>query len=210
MKAKLDLESLSCDLVGLDLIELSVLQDALGTYLETLYPEVAEALEEGTPLDDALVGLDEDDAFRVHTIVDRLYDKIERPLTLLEEEAELQAEEEDGDRVRIVLESADEASLLHDAAKTLSEQVGRALDATTLPYPDAESLLRDFASWFDPDDIPEYPYFIEMDVADARIIAALAERVQAHEPNVKMAQLLQIMVAAATVSEDEEGEASKE
>lgn len=201
MKVKLDLEALQCDLVEVDLLELSVLHDALASYVETLFPEVANALHEGTPLDDALEGLDENDAFRIRTIVERLYDKLERPLTLLENETELLPD--GGDRVRIVLESEEEAKLLHEAAKLLGDQVGRALDASTLPYPDVEGLLRDFASWFDPDDIPEYPYFIEMDVADARIIAALAERVQAHSPSADMEQLLKLMTAAAEEDDDD-------
>lgn len=205
MNVKLDLSHLTVDLLDLDLVELSILHDALAAYVETQFPQVAEALAAGTPLDDAIEGLDENDAFRIHTIVERLYDKIERPLTILEEEADLQAEEgDDGVRVRIILESEGEASLLHDAARALGDQVGRALDASTLPYPDAERLIREFASWFDPDDIPEYPYYIEMEVADARIIAQLAERVQAHSPSEQMAQLLQVMAAAAAVETDED------
>lgn len=205
MNVKLDLSHLTVDLLELDLVELSVLHDALANYVETLFPQVAEALAEGTSLDDAIEGLDENDAFRIHTLVERLYDKIERPLTILEEEADLQAEEaEDGKRVRIVLGSAEEAALIHQAARALSDQVGRALDASDIPYPDAERLVREFASWFDPDDIPEYPYYIEMEVADARIIAQLAERVQAHAPTDQMAQLLKVMAAAASVETDED------
>lgn len=205
MNVKLDLSHLSVDLLELDLVELSILHDALAAYVETQFPEVAEALANGTPLDDAIEGLDENDAFRIHTIVERLYDKIERPLTILEEEADLQAAEgEDGVRVRIILESEAEAGVIHEAAKALGDQVGRALDASSLPYPDAERLVREFASWFDPDDIPEYPYYIEMEVADARIIAQLAERVQAHAPTEQMAQLLKVMSAAAAVETDEE------
>lgn len=204
MKVKLDLESLACDLMDVDLVELSMLHDALATYIETLYPEVAAALQEGTPLDDALEGLDESDAFRIRTIIERLYDKLERPLTILEEETERQAVMEVGDRVRILLDSADEATLLHEAAKDLGEQVGRALEASDIPYPDAEGLVREFASWFDPDDIPEYPYFIEMEVADARIIAQLAERVHAHQPSDRMGQLLKVMQAASEDDGDEE------
>ncbi len=205
MNVKLDLSHLTVDLLELDLVELSILHDALAAYVETQFPEVAEALANGTPLDDAIEGLDENDAFRIHTIVERLYDKIERPLTILEEEADLQAAEgEDGVRVRIILESEAEAGVIHEAAKALGDQVGRALDASSLPYPDAERLVREFASWFDPDDIPEYPYYIEMEVADARIIAQLAERVQAHAPTEQMAQLLKVMSAAAAVETDEE------
>ncbi|HEY9854737.1 MAG TPA: hypothetical protein V6D05_03285 [Stenomitos sp.] len=205
MNVKLDLSHLTVDLLDLDLVELSVVHDALATYVETLFPQVAEALAAGTALDDAIEGLDENDAFRIHTIVERLYDKIERPLTILEEEADLQAAEgEDGSRVRIVLESEEEAGLIHRAAKALGEQVGRALEASDLPYPDAERLVQEFASWFDPDDIPEYPYYIEMEVADARIIAQLAERVQAHAPTDQMAQLLKVMSAAAAVETDED------
>lgn len=205
MNVKLDLSHLTADLLEVDLVELTILHDALANYVETLFPTVAEALAAGTPLDDAVEGLDENDAFRIHTIVERLYDKIERPLTILEEEADLQAEEgEDGVRVRIVLESAEEAGLIHGAAKALGEQVGRALEASDLPYPDAERLVQEFASWFDPDDIPEYPYYIEMEVADARIIAQLAERVQAHAPTEQMGQLLKVMKAAAAVETDED------
>lgn len=205
MNVKLDLSHLTVDLLEIDLVELTILHDALANYVETLFPQVAEALAAGTPLDDALEGLDENEAFRIHTIVERLYDKIERPLTILEEEADLQAEEgNDGERVRIVLESAEEAGIIHSGAKALGEQVGRALDASTLPYPDAERLIREFASWFDPDDIPEYPYYIEMEVADARIIAQLAERVQAHAPTDEMAQLLKVMSAAASAEPDED------
>lgn len=204
MNVKLDLSHLTIDLTEIDLVELTILHDALANYVETLFPAVAEALAAGTSMDDAVDGLDENDAFRIRTIVERLYDKIERPLTILEEEADLQAEEDaDGIRVRIVLASEDEAGLIHEAAKSLGDQVGRALDASDLPYPDAERLVREFASWFDPDDIPEYPYYIEMEVADARIIAQLAERVQAHAPTEQMAQLIKVMSAAATVETDE-------
>ena len=202
MRVKLDLEALQCDLVELDLIEMSVLHDALAHYVETLYPEVAAALHEGTTLDDALDGLDENDAFRLRTIIERIYDKLERPLTLLENETEMQAD--GGDRIRIVLESEEEAKLLHEASKQLGDQVGRALDASDLPYPDVEGLLRDFATWFDPDDIPEYPYFIEMEIADARIIAQLAEQVQAHSPSSEMEQLLKLMTAASEAEEESE------
>lgn len=205
MNVKLDLSHLTIDLLEIDLVELTILHDALANYVETLFPAVAEALAAGTSMDDAVDGLDENDAFRIRTIVERLYDKIERPLTILEEEADLQAEEdEDGIRVRIVLASEDEAGLIHEAAKSLGDQVGRALDASDLPYPDAERLVREFASWFDPDDIPEYPYYIEMEVADARIIAQLAERVQAHAPTEQMAQLIKVMSAAAAVETDED------
>ncbi|HEY9897999.1 MAG TPA: hypothetical protein V6D00_02350 [Pantanalinema sp.] len=203
MKVKIDLENLACDLMDVDLVELSMLHDALATYVETLYPEVAAALQEGTPLDDALEGVDESDAFKVRTIVERLYDKLDRPLGILEEETERQAVMEVGDRVRILLDSADEATMLHEAARELGDQVGRALEASDIPYPDAEGLVREFASWFDPDDIPEYPYFIEMEVADARIIAQLAERVNAHQPTDKMAQLLKVMQAASEADGDD-------
>lgn len=205
MNVKLDLSHLTIDLTEIDLVELTILHDALANYVETLFPAVAEALAAGASMDDAVDGLDENDAFRIRTIVERLYDKIERPLTILEEEADLQAEEdEDGIRVRIVLASEEEAGLIHGAAVSLGDQVGRALEASDLPYPDAERLVREFASWFDPDDIPEYPYYIEMEVADARIIAQLAERVQAHAPTERMAQLIKVMSAAAAVETDED------
>jgi hypothetical protein len=205
MKVRLDLESLSCDLTQVDLVELTLLHDALATYIEALFPEIAEALSEGTTLDEALEKVDENDAFKIRTVIERLYDKLERPLSILEQEAELLGEVE-SDRVRIVLESAEEAQAFHEAAEALRSQVGRALEASDLPYPDAESLLAEFATWFDPDDIPEYPYYIEMDVADARIVAQLAERVQAHDPSPQMAQLLAIMQAASTVTEEDSGE----
>lgn len=204
MKVKLDLESLQCDLVDVDLLELSMLHDALANYIETLFPEVAAALHEGTPLDDALDGVDENDAFRIRTVIERLYDKLERPIAIMESETELLADM--GERVRIVLENEDEAKLLHEAAKSLGEQVGRALEASDLPYPDVEGLVRDFASWFDPDDIPEYPYFIEMEVADARIIAQLAERVLAYTPTKELEQLLKLMTAASEEEDDADEE----
>lgn len=204
MKVKLDLDALQCDLVDVDLLELSVLHDALASYVETQFPEVAAALHEGTSLDDALEGVDENDAFRIRTVVERLYDKLERPLSILESETEFQADM--GDRVRIVLENEGEAKLLHEAAKSLGDEVGRALEASDLPYPDVEGLVRDFATWFDPDDIPEYPYFIEMEVADARIIAQLTERVLAHSPTPELGQLFKLMTAAAEEEDDSDEE----
>lgn len=209
MRVKLDFDTTTCDLLEVDLVELSVLHDALATLLETAYPKVAEALSEGVEIDDALESLNETDAFRVRVIVERLYDKLEKPLTLLEDV--LTVEDGEGDRVRIVLESEQEASALHQAAKELGEQVGKALDHSELPYPDAAGLVRDFAGWFDPDDIPEYPYFIEMDVRDAEIIAQLAERLNAHQPSEPIEQLMRVMRAAATdEDEPDEGEEDEE
>lgn len=205
MRVKLDLETLTCDLIDVDFVELSLLQDALATYLESLYPEVLEALREGADLDDALERVDEDDAFRIRVVVERIYDKLEHPLSVMEAEAEIR-DEETPQRVRIVLESEAEAGVLHEAAELLREHVERALAASDLPYPAADELVKEFAGWFDPDDIPEYPYYIEMDVADARIIAQLAEKVQATVPSERLEQLLKVMTAASEAAHEAEDE----
>lgn len=205
MRVKLDLETLTCDLVDVDYVELTLIQDALATYLESLYPEVLEALRDGASLDDALERVDEEDAFRIRVLVERVYDKLEQPLAVMEAEAEMRDDEPPA-RVRIVLDSDQEARMLHEAAESLHSHVERALSASDLPYPAADELVKEFAGWFDPDDIPEYPYYIEMDIADARIIAQLAQRVQAFAPSDHMEQLLKVMQAASEAASDEDEE----
>ncbi|MEB3187955.1 MAG: hypothetical protein VKP72_11020 [bacterium] len=212
MRVKLDFERRTCDLLDVDPLELGLLQDALAHYVESLFPEVAVALQEGRSLETALANLDEQDAGRVRTLVERLHDRLERPLLVLEELSDLDEEEEgDTHRVRIVLEREEEARLLHEAAQLLQGKAREPLiEEEDLPRTDVEALVRDFATWFDPDDIPEYPYFIEMAVSDARIMAHLAERAQLAEPHPMLEQLLKVMLAASDVPapDDEEDDES--
>ena len=209
MRVKLDFERRTCDLLDIDPLELGLMQDALAHYVESLFPDVAVSLQEGRTLETALAGLDVQDAARIRTLIERLHDRLERPLVVLEELSEMDDEEEgDTHRVRIVLEREEEARLLHEAALILQAHSREELaEHDILPTADVETLIRDFATWFDPDDIPEYPYFIEMAVSDARIMAHLAHKVQGAHPHPMLDQLLKVMEAASEVPEaDDEDE----